>query len=85
MKLEDIGDSALVERVGKIVYAAFPKDAGDFKEWLTRWHTDEQGAYHFGIFISDVLDTSDAYQSLTDEQHADIVKFQKMLTLQGRR
>lgn len=81
MKLEDIGDAALVERIGKIVYAAFPQDKGDFTKWLAFWRADEQGAYHFGIFICDVVETPAAYQSLSDDERADIAKFQQMLTL----
>ncbi|WP_336971636.1 hypothetical protein [Sphingobium aromaticiconvertens] len=77
MKLEDIGDPALIERVGRIVYAAYPPEEMDFAKWLNQCRADEQGAYHLGIFACDVLDERD----ITEEQRSDLTRYSQLMAL----
>ena len=77
MKLDDVGDPALVERVARIVYEAFPPEEMPFDEWMVQCRTDEQGAFQFSLFALDVLDEKD----ISIEAQSDIARFNQLVSL----
>lgn len=79
LKLEEIGDPALVERVARIVHGGFPKEETPFEKWLQRYHADKSGAFEIGLFALDALNEPD----ISDAARADINRYLSIMVSVG--